>query len=496
MLWWQNLPFFSILLCLLSAAICSVLPSRGARIWIRGVLGLCIAGGGILLAFLTRPGASSFTFMMGHFPAPWGNEIRAGALEALLACLFPGVMLCALCSGLPESAKGENSREALYFALCMLLMAALLSQIYSNDLFTCYVFLEIMTLSAGALIVYRNRGWALAAGMRYLVMNLAGSGLFLLGVVLLYDLTGHLLMENLHVSVENLAASGDHHRSLTIIIGLMTVGLGVKSAMFPFHVWVTDAYSAGVPASNALVSSLVSKGYILLLLKIYARVFGWEVILLSRVDHLLLVFGVGGMIIGSFAAIKSERFTRMTALSSVAQIGYIYLGIGLGAGKGYQAAVFHLMLHACAKALLFLSGGDLRSAAGGSDRFEDLRGAARNRPLTGVCWTAGAFALVGLPFTGGLVTKLLLGVEAMNHSLPVRIAVLATLALSTLLNVLYFLRTVILLWSPPAAALPKRPGLPAAGRAACCALALYLIFAFLFASPLLETLSLGLSSFA
>lgn len=493
MLWWQNIPFFSILLCLLSGAVCSVLPPVGARRWARGVLSLCLLFSGLLVGFLLRPGTVPFHFMMGHFPAPWGNELRCGILEALLACLFPFVMLCALLSGGSELRNGTgSSRESVYHSLCMLLMAALLSLIYSNDLFTCYVFLEITTLSACGLIIFRNSGSSLSAGMRYMVLNMLGSGLFLLGVVLLYDLTGHLLMEPLRDSIGALSASGTYSRSLTVIIALITVGLCVKSALFPFHAWVPDAYSSGVSPSNAILSALVSKGYIVLLLKIHLRVFGWSQVSFSRVDLLLLAFAWSGMLFGSLGAILTSGLSRMTAWSSVSQIGYIYLGLALGPEGGFAAAVFHLAVHACSKSLLFLSGEKLKEAAG-SGRFPALAGAARGRPLFGACWTIAAFSMVGLPFTGGLISKLLLGSAALEHSLPVAAVTLAVLALSTLLNVLYFLRTVLVLWSPGAAA--SRSRVSPAAACACCALGLAVIFSFLFAGPVLEAVSAGLAGF-
>ena len=497
MSWWQNIPFISVMACLLSAAFCLVIPPRVARIWVRSTLSLCAAGAGFLLWYLMQSGAGSFTYMMGHFPAPWGNELRCGILEAFLACLFPVIMLCALLAGHHDLAdRQKTSRESLYGAVCMLLSAALFAQIYSNDLFTCYVFLEIMTLSAGALIVFRNTGKALAAGIRYMVLNLVGSGLFLLGVVLLYDLTGHLLMENLHFSIQDLSSAEKYHRSMTIIIALFTVGLAVKSALFPFHSWVPEAYSSGVSASNAIVSSLVSKGYIILLLKIYSRVLGWDLIRVSHVDQILLILSLSGMIFGSLGAIRTVSFTRMIAWSSVAQIGYIYLGIALGAGYGYQAALFHLIVHACSKSLLFLSGAWLKKAAGDRDDFPGLSGAARKCPVAGICWTVAAFSMVGLPFTGGLISKLLLGVEAMRHSWLVTLAVLSVLALSTLLNVLYFLRTVITLWSPvrTRTAFPCLRIAPAA-LGACSVLALAILSTFFFSSPLLQILSLGLAQF-
>lgn len=496
MIWWQNIPFFSILLCLLSAAVCSVLPSRAARIWSHSVLAFCFSGASVLLVFLLQPGRSSFTFTMGHFPAPWGNEIRSGILEALLACLFPFIMLCSLVAGQRNSGeKPGPSRENLYHTLCMLLMASLLSQIYSNDLFTCYVFLEIMTASSCALIIYRNTGRSLVAGIRYMVLNMVGSGLFLLGVVLLYDLTGHLLMENLNASLQTLAVTEQYHRSLTIIIGLITVGLAVKSALFPFHSWVPEAYSSGTASTNAIVSSLVSKGYIILLLKIYIRVFGWNLVLVSQVDSLLMVFALCGMIFGSLGAIRTRSFTRMIAWSSVAQIGYIYLGISMGAGEGYQAAVFHLIVHACAKSLLFLSAEELKKTADGRDDFDSLSGAARRRPAAGICWTVGAFSLVGLPFTGGLISKILLGTAAFHLSEQAAAVILAVLALSTLLNVLYLLRTMIVLWAPARHGLLPASRSPAAVSFSFGFLAVASVMIFFLAFPLLQILSQGLLQF-
>ena len=496
MLWWQNIPFFTIMLCLFSAALCSVLSWKAARIWTLSVLGLCSAGGIILLTVFRYTGASQFVFSMGHFPAPWGNEIRAGQLEAFLASLFPLIMLCALSGGCGDLLiSSRKTSKNLYHALCLLLTSSLLSQIYSNDLFTCYVFLEIMTLTACALIISRESGHALAAGMRYMVLNMVGSGLFLLGIALLYDLTGHLLMEPLHEHVQTLYSSGDYRRSLTLILAVMTVGLCIKSALFPFHSWVPDAYSSGFPSSNAILSSLVSKGYIVLLLKLLIRVFGWDLILFSGINHLLLCFAMAGMIIGSLAAFRSDHLLRMTAWSSVSQIGYIFLGIGLGADHGYEAALFHLTVHSLSKSLLFLSGAFLIRFSG-SGKLSLLQGSARNHKTAGICWTIGAFSIVGLPFTGGLVSKYLLGEAALHHSAPVALLTLLVLALSTFLNVLYFLRTVLSLWSPSREnAVPDESAHHLSGVFSCSVLAFLVFLSFFAATPFLSVLRQGLEQF-
>ncbi|MBQ8072419.1 MAG: sodium:proton antiporter [Clostridia bacterium] len=498
MIWWQNLPFFSIIGSLLSASIAFILPRKRARHFTLLILGLDVLSGLLLLHRIILLNAGPFVFQMGHFPMPWGNVIRCGVLEAFLASFFPAVMLCAVAAGQPSLEElSEKNRESLSCAIVLLLITALLAQIYSNDLFTCYVFLEIMTLTACALIVLRDSGRALMAGMRYMVLNLVGSGLFLLGIVLLYSLTGHLLMEPLHSSIQALSQAGTHHRSLTIILALMTVGLCVKSALFPFHSWVPDAYSSALPSSNAILSSLVSKGYILLLLKIYVRVFGWDLVLASRVDHLLLLFSLSGLVVGSLEALRTTHFLRMIAWSSVAQIGYIYLGLALGAGLGYRAALFHLCVHAAAKSLLFLSADMLQRVSENRDRIQCLRGAARRSPVFGLCWTIAAFSMVGLPFTGGLISKLLLGEAALSHSRIVAIISLLALALSSFLHILYFLRTVILLWSPDPETTGPVPSVRVGGTPllACCTLAVASIALFFLADPLLQLFSLGLSQF-
>ena len=212
---------------------------------------------------------------------------------------------------------------------------------------------------------------------------------------------------------------------------------------------------------------------------------------------MLMIFAMGGMVFGSLRAIQETRLNRMISWSSVAQIGYIFLGISLGSEAGSQAAVWHLTIHAAAKALLFLSCDVLRTVSGHSSAFSTLRGAGRRAPLAGTVWTVGAFTLVGLPFTGGLVSKLLLGWEALGHSLPVAAAVLAVLAVSTFLNILYFLRTAVVIWSPAESPVPsgEPAGTPSFRFSVVC-LALMQPLFFLLSTPLLRLISAGLAQFS
>jgi len=446
---WQNIPFALILLPLAAAGVTSVMKPRLARRWCILVLFAVVILSAIVSVFFYQ-GAQSYTFMMGHYSAPWGNEIRAGALEAVTSLFFALIMLLSLLGGLKKIDEHiDENKQSLYYVVILLLTSALMAQVYTNDIFTSYVFLEIMTLAACALIAVRRRGRTLVAATRYMIMNLIGSGLFLLGIILLYDLTGHLLMSNMKEAVAALHATGQYTLPLTAVVALMSIGLCVKSALFPFHTWVPDAYGFSTPTSAAVLSSLVSKGYIFLLMKIMYRVIGLDVINATGVLDVLFVFAVVGAIMGSVSAIRQNDVRRMIAFSSVAQIGYVYMGIGIGTEAGMMAAVFHIFAHAACKAMLFLAAGGLADASGNSKLFRDLRGSGYRSPIAGVAFTIGALGMVGFPFLGGFASKLNLALAAMEGLNMRAVLVLVTLVISTWLNTVYFLRTVITLYRKP-----------------------------------------------
>ena len=273
----QNIPFFCIMISLFSGSISSVLPGKYAR-WLNVVmLSAVIAMSGGLLFWLVQSHIGSYTYMMGHFPAPWGNEIRVGVLETGMALFFSVIMLLSILGGRKKlHEEVEASKHNIYYILCNLLLSSLLALVYTNDLFTAYVFVEINTIAACGLIMIRQNGRCIEAAVRYMIMSLLGSGLLLMGICMLYDLTGHLLMENIQQQITAIMAAGTYQIPMLITIGIITVGLSIKSALFPFHSWVPDAYGYSTVSSGAILSSLVSKGYIFRLFKIIYRVLGFQ----------------------------------------------------------------------------------------------------------------------------------------------------------------------------------------------------------------------------
>lgn len=443
----RNFPAISILLCLFAGIITSGLKAKAAKI-VNTVLVLTEIVLNLSTLFYTVFTGESFVYVMGKFPAPWGNEIRAGVLEALLAVFFCAIMMLSLWGGHKKlSDEISEEKTSLYYVLTNLLLSSLLALLYTNDLFTAYVFVEINTISACGLILIRQSGRTTEAAARYMIMSLLGSGMLLLGICMIYDLTGHLLMSNIKSAVTMLAESGQYHVPLMVAIALMSVGLAIKSALFPFHAWLPDAYGYSTVSSAAILSSLVSKGYIFLLIKIIYRVVGFDIFKSSDIIDVLFVFGLMGMIFGSLSAIKENDIQRMIAFSSVAQIGYIYMGIGMGTRAGMVASVFHVLSHAATKSLLFVAAAGLTDVSGGSKKFIDLTGAAYRNKWAGVTFTVGSLSMVGVPLFSGFISKLLFSQAAVQNSGKM-LPALIVLGISAILNAIYFMKTVIRIYTP------------------------------------------------
>ena len=449
-----NFPLFCIVITLAGSVTSSVLSGKNAFRLNVAILAACLVMNLSLLVYLvTNP--QQITYMMGHFPAPWGNETRFGPLEALMATVFCFVMLVSLIAGktdIFEDVKPDSIN--IFYVMINLLMSSLLALIYTNDLFTAYVFVEINTLSACAVVMAKENGKTISATIRYLIMSLLGSGLFLLSLTLVYDLTGHLLMVNIQQSLAVLMADGSYRLPVTIIIGLMSVGMAMKSALFPFHTWLSHAHGSATTASSAILSGLVLKGYIILLIKIYYRVLGIEIASQMKVLNILFVFGLLGMVIGSVDAISERHIKRMIAFSSVSQMGYIYVGISLGTPAGFLAALFHIIVHAVTKPMLFSAAGGLAAASGHRYHLDELRGSAYKNPAAGVAFVIGSLSMIGIPFFAGFGAKYYLSMAAMTNSGKMWFVLLA-LAISTVLNAAYYIRAIRCIYSRDTESAPQ-----------------------------------------
>lgn len=493
-----NFPFFCIALGMVTGVICSILsPKNAKRLHLTVVMAITVMSA-FVLYYCVKTG-DSYVYMMGHYPAPWGNEIRFGILESGMALFFCIIMLLSVIGGMKHTFEDmEEQKGNLYFTMCNLLLSSLLALVYTNDLFTAYVFVEINTIAAAGLIMMKNNGRTIVAATKYMIMSLLGSGLFLIGITLLYDLTGHLLMSNIKEQVALIASSGEYVIPLTVIIVFISVGLAMKSALYPFHSWLPDAYGFSTATSSALLSSLASKGYIFLLIKIFYRVIGMDVIVENKITNILFIFGIIGMIMGSVSAIKQTDVRRMIAFSSVAQIGYIYMGIGLGTTAGIIASVFHIVSHASSKSMLFIAASGLSEVSGNKKDFKDLRGAAHRNRLAGLAFAVGSFSMVGIPLFAGFISKIYFSTAAVGVGHSKMVITLIVLAISTILNAIYFIRATITMYRPSQ---DDRYDDPKYRPALCMVIALPLFIILNFAlgmcsQPILDAITAGLKMFA
>ncbi len=447
---YYNIPFVCIFLCMVGG-ITMPLQKNGKTAY-RTTIGVCLTVSALcaVLCGILYFKQESFVYMMGHFPAPWGNELYVGPLEAMLTSVFALVMAMSLMGG--KETLFEDIlplKQKFYFTMMCMILASLLALSFTNDIFTGYVFIEISTLAACAIVMARDTEKTIAATIRYLVISLLGSGLFMIGLAMLYCVTGHLLMPQLLERVLMLDATNSYTIPLTVVCGLLSIGMGIKSAMFPFHAWLPQAHGGATTSSSAVLSGLVLKGYIVFLIRIYYRVFSISIVRSMNITDVLFVFGVAGMILGSVMAMHEEHIKRMLAYSSIAQIGYIFMGIGLGTDAGIMAAFFQIMAHAVTKPLLFVSAGRLSEVSHHEKSLYRLRGTARGDKLAGVAFTLGGLSMVGIPLLAGFNAKFFFAGAAAGGSIggvKMWIAIIA-LCVSSVLNALYYVPAIFSIWS-------------------------------------------------
>lgn len=443
----ENFPFFCIFLCMgTGILLCMVQDGRTAYRISLFVLAAVALMSGILTAYLTV-NDYSYLFRMGKFAAPYGNALKVGPLQALLSLVFSLIMGLSIVGGKSDLFHDILPRKLpFYFIMTNLTMASLLTLTYTTDIFTAYVFIEISTIAACAMVMLKESGWNLVATIRYLFMSLMGSGLFLLGVAFLNSITGYLLMQAIADRAQSLVETGAYQVPLTVSIGLITVGLGIKSAMFPFHMWLPDAHGSATTASSAILSGLVLKGYIALLITLFLRAFTLPVAAACHITEVVLAFGLLGMVFGSLGAMREHNIKRMLAYSSVAQVGYIFMGIGMGTEEGMVASCLHVLVHACSKPLLFCCAGRLSAVCGHEKNLALLRGSAHRDRLAGIGFTVGALSMIGIPLLGGFASKLYFASASLSDARRMAL-ILIVIAASTVLNALYYVPALISIWS-------------------------------------------------
>ncbi|MEW6540355.1 MAG: monovalent cation/H+ antiporter subunit D family protein [Bacillota bacterium] len=430
----QHLPILIVIIPLF-VAMAARLSVRLSVPFTRGLvlaaaLAVLACGAGALAETLAR--GEPWPYHVAGWPPPWGIELVIDPLSGGMVVLVAFFGLAALVYAGPYL-QGRTPREqGSFYALFLLALAGLLGICVTGDLFNLFVFLEISSLAAYALIAFGGRR-AIVAALRYLIIGTAAACFYLLGVGYLYAVTGSLNMADLAVLLPPLMDSP----AVILAVVFIVAGLGVKTALFPLHGWLPDAYSytpAPVLAFMAAVMTKVSAYALYRILYFVTEAAGPVSVTLEALGWM----AAAGILFGSVMAIAQRDFWRMLAYSSVAQVGYIVLGLALGNVLALYGALLHVVSHSLVKGGLFFIAGGV-SWETGVRRVPDFVGMAKKMPLTMAAFVVAAFSMIGLPPTLGFFSKwyLVLGcLEARAWGFA------AVLVVSSLLTAVYFFRVI------------------------------------------------------
>jgi formate hydrogenlyase subunit 3/multisubunit Na+/H+ antiporter MnhD subunit len=388
---------------LAGAILAFVVRRHAAAVGLVTALATAVAGLGLALQVAV---AGAQRHAVGGWGAPLGIDLYADGLSALMVAMTSVVGLGVSVYGAAYFAgaqAGAEHQRAYFWPLWLLLWTALNALFVTADVFNAYVTLELLGLSAVALVALAATPAALTGAMRYLLVGLLGSLLYLLGVGLLYAAAATL-------DVQQLAAAPLPAGAGAVAIGVITAGLVLKTALFPFHFWLPPAHASAPAPVSAVLSALVVKASFYLLLRFWFYVA--PELALPAISQLLGVLGAAAVVWGGLRALTAERLKLVVAYSTVAQIGYLFLVFPLGLGQadgftGWGGVVLLVLAHATAKAAMFLSVGAILKAAA-HDGVSGIDGTAQALPVTLFAFALAGVSLIGLPPTGGFAAKWLL----------------------------------------------------------------------------------------
>ena len=440
-----HLPVLQVVIPLIAAPLCALFGNRHMA-WL--IAFVASAASFFISAMLLASvmDGSVISYEIGGWAPPWGIEYRVDAANAFVL-LIVSLLGALVLPYARRSIEAEfNASTHTYFYTCYLLcLTGLLGVSITGDAFNVFVFLEISSLSTYALVAFgaeRDKR-ALTAAYNYLIMGTIGATFFVIGIGLLYMVTGTLNMMDLAV---RLSEFGDS-RTTRVAFVFILVGMGLKLAMFPLHLWLPNAYTFAPSAVTAFLAATATKVAVYVQLRFVFTVFGFEFDFQTMtLEYVVMPLAVIAMFAASIAAIFQQDIKRLLAYSSVAQVGYILLGVALLNHTGLTAGIIHLFNHAVTKGALFMAVGCFVFQIG-SSQLGDLKGIGRTMPWTMAAFVIGGLSLIGVPLTVGFVSKWYL-IQASLEAGSLLIA--AMIVMSSLIAVVYVWRVVEVAYLEPA----------------------------------------------
>lgn len=431
----SHLPALQVVVPLMAAPLC-VLLRRGRLAWLVALIA-SLAVFATAIALLGRVQAEgSISYLLGSWAAPWGIEYRVDALNAPLLVLI-GAMAALAVPYARVSVAHEipEQQHYLFWATWLLCLTGLLGVTITGDAFNIFVFLEISSLSTYVLIALGRDRRALVAAYQYLIMGTIGATFIVIGIGLLYLTTGTLNIGDLAARI----GDAGQLRAELAALAFLTVGLSLKLALFPLHLWLPNAYAYAPSVAAAFLAATATKVAVYLLLRFGFTVFGSSRVFENLpLGQMLLALALAGVLVASTAAIFQENVKRMFAYSSVAQIGFIMLGVGMATPTGLTGGLVHVFNHALAKGAAFMLLGCVVLRLG-PPTLERMAGLGRSMPFTAAGLVIAGLSLIGAPGTVGFVSKWYLVLAALERGWW-WLALL--ILLGSLLSVVYVWRVV------------------------------------------------------
>ena len=375
-------------------------------------------------------------YQIGKWSIPLGINLVLDGLSALMLLAIGVVSAAAMFYSARYMER--YTAKSKYLSLFLLMVAGMNGVVLSGDIFNIFVFLEIASLASYALVGFGCEHEELEAAFKYMVLGSIGSVFILFGIALVYGNTGTLNLAYISEAIQKAGINA----GLSFALALFIVGFGLKTALVPFHAWLPDAHSSAPAPISAMLSGIIIKTLgVYALVRIVFNVFGVSV----QIGWLIVVLGLLSMVAGAFLAIGQWDIKRLMAYSSISQIGYVILGIGLGAtliAKGGEnvkwaylallGGLFHLANHAVYKSLLFLTSGSIEMATGTRD-LRQMGGLAERLPYTRATCTLASASIVGIPPFSGFWSKLILIIAAIQAQQYWIAAIIVFVSLCTLI---------------------------------------------------------------
>ncbi|MCP4037591.1 MAG: monovalent cation/H+ antiporter subunit D family protein [bacterium] len=438
----EHFPALQVVIPILAAPLCLLLRNGALA---RGMaIAVTLASLAISLSLLDQVRtAGPIVYAFGNWPRPLGIEYvvdLTNAFVLVIVSLIGAVVLPIGC----RNSQVPAGREYLFYAAFLLCFGGLLGVAITGDTFNIFVFLEISSLATYILVAMGRDRRALMAAYSYLIVGTIGATFLLIGIGLLYQMTGTLNIADLAARLPEVRET----HTVIVAFGFVMVGISIKLALLPLHQWLPNAYTYAPPVVSAFLSATATKvAYYLMLRFVFTILGGAFVFEVLHFDLILLPLSILAIFVGSTAAIYQADFKRLLAYSSIAQIGYMTLGLSLNSEAGTTAGIVHLFNHALMKGGLFLVAGCLAVRIG-STAIADMRGLGKRMPLAAFAIVVAGLGMIGVPGTVGFVSKWVLVSAALEQG---RFDVTALILLSSLLALVYIWRLIEVMYlsDPP-----------------------------------------------